>query len=326
MTWMVDSFSELAEFLRTRATVQGPVGEERIVFEELSDGRAPNVSRRSDVSARHALQPMTHYYMRFSDGPDPETSFEDYDSNPRVLLGVRPCDVRGLSVHDKIFGESESYRRLRNSTAFVGLLCPGREPTCFCDSMGGDPLSREGMDVVTYGVDGGYVIEALTEKGRALMDGAPFRRIESVPEPTFEEVEHPSLDTEGLADAMGRLEESPAWSDVAFPCVGCRVCTYVCPTCHCFTVTDEVFGRAGGRAAVWDSCQNRSFTKEASGHNPRALKPARVRQRILHKFSYYPTTHGDLMCSGCGRCISACPTGRNIVEELTLLKGVAADD
>jgi ferredoxin len=190
--------------------------------------------------------------------------------------------------------------------------------------MGGDPLSSEGMDVAAYPVPEGFAIVAVTDRGRALMEGAPFRALETPPAPAFEEGDHPTLDTSGIEESAGRLEDSDVWDDIAFPCVACRVCTYVCPTCHCFTVTDEAFGGRAGRAVVWDSCQNKSFTLEASGHNPRAAKAARVRQRLLHKFQFYPSVHGDLMCSGCGRCISACPSGRNLVEELELLKARAA--
>jgi ferredoxin len=274
---------------------------------------------------------MTHYYLRFQDRPSAEPTFEDFEGGPKVVLGLRPCDVQALKVHDRVFADSASYRALRDATVIVGYLCPRREPTCFCDSMGGDPLSREGMDVAVHSVPEGYAIVAETEKGRKLLEGVPFRTRDVVESPAFEDTDHPVLDTSRLPESAGRLEDSEIWSEIGFPCVACRVCTYVCPTCHCFTVTDESFGTRAARAVVWDSCQNETFTKEASGHNPRAGKAARVRQRLLHKFSYFPKVHGDLMCSGCGRCISACPTGRNLVEELELLNArgahvPAADD
>ncbi len=325
MSWIVKDASELVEFLRTKGGVYGPAGDDRIVFDELGNGAPPNLSRLSDVSARNVFQPMTHYYLRFEDRPDTEVSFRDYDTTPRVVVGLRPCDVAALTVHDTVFAESGSYRALRDATAIVGLVCPAREEACFCDSVGVDPRSTDGMDAaLTVAVGGGYVLAALTDKGRTLMSGAPFPESGDATAADFREADHPVLAAEGVPEALGRLREMEIWDEIGFACVNCRVCTYVCPTCHCFTVTDEVFGTEGGRAAVWDSCQSKSFTKEASGHNPRATKPARVRQRILHKYAYYPEVEGALMCGGCGRCIKGCPTGRNIVEELTLLKGGAA--
>jgi ferredoxin len=332
MTYRIDNISELVGFLRGKGCLYGPVGENRITFGLLNGPATPhevNLSRVSDVSPRALFQPMTHYYLRFDDGPSAEAEFHDFDTSLRIVLGMRPCDVAGLDAHDRVFADSESYRALREATTIVGFLCDRREGTCFCDSVGGSPHERSGMDVAVYpATGGGLVVSAETEEGRSLLEGAPFEKLERPPEPAFEEGPHPSLDTDGLVDSLGRLDAMPederpkVWEDIAFACVNCRVCTYTCPTCHCFTVTDEVLGENGGRATVWDSCQNKLFTMEASGHNPRETDGARVRQRILHKYLYYPRVHGSLMCSGCGRCIAGCPTGRNIVEELTMLKGV----
>jgi sulfhydrogenase subunit beta (sulfur reductase) len=328
VNYILPNLRVLMELLSEKGVVYGPVGDERVVFDRL-DGREPNLSSRSDVSPRNLFQPMTHYFLRFEDRPSAEVDFSDFDTSPRVVIGMRPCDVAGLDAHDRVFAASESYRALRDATAIVGVLCGERGTGCFCDSMGGGPHESQGMDIALYLTDDGYVVSAITERGEALLEDAPFKKLEDAPEPPFEEHEHPSLDTEGIVESLEKLEAIPSderpeiWDDIAFSCVNCRVCTYTCPTCHCFTVTDEVLGVDGGRAAVWDSCQNKLFTKEASGHNPRESKVSRVRQRILHKYLYYPRVHGALMCSGCGRCIAGCPTGRSIVEELTTLKEVA---
>jgi sulfhydrogenase subunit beta (sulfur reductase) len=328
MNYLLPNLKVLVELLSEKAEVYGPVGDERIVFDRLGD-REPNLSRRSDISPRNLFQPMTHYFLRFEDAPSAEADFRDFDASPRVVIGMRPCDIAGLEAHDRVFAESESYRALRDATTVVGVLCGEREASCFCDSMGGGPHERAGMDIALYPSEDGYVVSAVTDRGEELLSDAPFRKLDTPPEPAFEEREHPTIDTDGLVESLERLEAVPSderpgiWDDIAFSCVNCRVCTYTCPTCHCFTVTDEVLGTDGGRATVWDSCQNKLFTKEASGHNPRDSKVSRVRQRILHKYLYYPRVHGALMCSGCGRCIAGCPTGRSIVEELTALKEVA---
>ncbi len=338
MSWMIAELDQLVDFLRSKGELYGPAGEEKtasektasemsmsekITFQGIEDPARLNLTRPSDVSARHLFQPMTHYFLRFEEGPDPQASFADYETSSRIVLGLRPCDVKALQVHDRVFQESGSYRRLRESTVIVGWLCPRRERTCFCDAFGIHPHSTEGMDIALYpATEGGFVLTAVTEKGQALMADAPFESREQISQPAFQEEDHPSLEAEGLAEALEGIEDDSVWEEIGFACVNCRVCTYVCPTCHCFTVTDEVFRSRGGRAVVWDSCQNELFTKEASGHNPRGAPWARVRQRILHKFHWYPRTFGEIMCTGCGRCIAGCPTGRNIAEELTLLKEV----
>ena len=61
----------------------------------------------------------------------------------------------------------------------------------------------------------------------------------------------------------------------------------------------------------------------ASGHNPRPRQWNRFRQRVYHKFLYYPEKFGRLLCTGCGRCIDACPAGMDLIE---VLEGLAAKE
>jgi ferredoxin len=37
-----------------------------------------------------------------------------------------------------------------------------------------------------------------------------------------------------------QLFDAPFWQEVAFSCINCGTCTYVCPTCWCFDIQDEV--------------------------------------------------------------------------------------
>ena len=71
--------------------------------------------------------------------------------------------------------------------------------------------------------------------------------------------------------------------------------------------------KEGRRLRTWDSCMSSHFTREASGHNPRMTKALRMRNRVSHKFSNYPTVwDGVKSCNGCGRCISQCPVHLDI--------------
>jgi formate hydrogenlyase subunit 6/NADH:ubiquinone oxidoreductase subunit I len=58
------------------------------------------------------------------------------------------------------------------------------------------------------------------------------------------------------------------------------------------------------------------FTLHASGHNPRSKQSQRWRQRVYHKFSYYPDRYNMLGCVGCGKCTRACPVDMNLREHL----------
>jgi len=326
MTWKVDSLQKLIDFLALKAPLFAPALDEQknLMFRRISPGDAIDLSRKTDLAARNLFQPETHYYLKFGEDPATESVLQDFKTNGRVILGLRPCDMTGVKVYNTVFSESASFSRLCSETTIIGYLCDRLESSCFCESVGVSPRGTEGMDLFLFRTEGdSYHMGAVTEKGSAIMEGSPFPVDDAEPEPLPPAV--PALPP--LPGNLGnRLLESDdeSWETISFACVNCRICTYICPTCHCFTISDEVFQGRGARAAVWDSCQSRTFTKEASGHNPRESKAARVKQRILHKFSYYPSLNdGALMCSGCGRCNASCPTGRNLLEDLLTLTGEA---
>ena len=58
------------------------------------------------------------------------------------------------------------------------------------------------------------------------------------------------------------------------------------------------------------------YTVHASGHNPRPTRKERTRNRINHKYSYYPAHFDVIACVGCGRCINLCPVNIDILEIL----------
>jgi ferredoxin len=108
------------------------------------------------------------------------------------------------------------------------------------------------------------------------------------------------------------------WSQPGELCLGCAQCTFVCPVCHCFDIVDEKCGyNCGMRVKNWDSCQFGLFTRHASGHNPRDDQEKRYRQRVLHKFKYYQERFGEILCTGCGRCVRGCPVSVDISEVLS---------
>ena len=112
---------------------------------------------------------------------------------------------------------------------------------------------------------------------------------------------------EGIRDNLHDNIAQPGWHDLCMRCISCGTCTYVCPSCYCFSINDEIVESSGERYRVWDNCFNPMYTEETSGHNPRAQKSNRFRNRFSHKFWYYPDKYDSLLCSGCGRCIAELP-------------------
>jgi len=247
---------------------------------------------------------------------DPEPPKED-----RVIFGARPCDAAAMAIMDKVFTwdyQDSIYLARREKTTIVSIACDSKQPSCHCEDVGLSPMTREGSDVILISLDANrYWVEPVTDKGKKLVElwgnklsDAPGAEKKSIPEPK-------KLKPEDL----DKLFESPKWAELTMKCLGCGVCAYVCPTCHCFDIVDEENKEGGGtRRRNWDVCALSVFTKHGGGHNPRPEQWERYRQRLMHKFDYYPEKFGCIACVGCGRCVMACPVNMDIFDILEKVK------
>ncbi|CAK0765830.1 sulfhydrogenase subunit beta (sulfur reductase) [Gammaproteobacteria bacterium] len=261
-------------------------------------------------------------------------------NNRRVVFGVRPCDGRGLPRMDRVFTEQFEdtyYQARREQLAYVGLACnepPGRN--CFCKSVGGSPISTEGLDVLMTDIGDRYLVVAVTATGQGLIDQAGALLTEPTGENRAEAgrrriaaLTHPQRAVQESASIPIRLKAnfaSPLWDDLARPCISCGICTFLCPTCHCFDINDEVTTSSplkGSRVRTWDTCQFPDFTMHSSGHNPRGEVGSRLRQRVCHKFQYFHENFGVFQCTGCGRCVTGCPVGIDIIAVVNQVASAA---
>jgi sulfhydrogenase subunit beta (sulfur reductase) len=254
----------------------------------------------------------------------------------RVLVGIRKCDVESLLLLDKVFCEDlvdEYYKERRNRTALIALACPTPpRSTCFCTSFDIDPLSAESTDVLLTDVGESYLVTVATERGKELVElaGDLFVSLsekeaaELQPPP----VEMPKVDLEGLRERLENLWDDELWERLSLPCLGCGICTYVCPTCHCFDITDVGSTTDGIRYRCWDSCMYKDFALMTSGVNPRGDKSERIRNRYFHKFSSFPSRYGTgYACVGCARCLVHCPGGveiTDVIQDILAKEGASA--
>ena len=257
--------------------------------------------------------------------------FEDVTPDARQLafLGVRGCELAALAIQDRVLRDGPvsdpDYAARRAAALVIAVECTVAGATCFCTSMGTGPeVDEQRAELVLTEIDDGFLVRVGSEAGRALVErlaldeatetqaGSARVAVAAVRERIGDPV-----NTDGLRGRLlGRLED-PRWAEVAERCLACANCTLVCPTCFCTSVSQrsdlDTLDTIAERS--WDSCFSGDFAKVAGG-NFRARRQDRYRQWLTHKFATWLDQFGSFGCVGCGRCITWCPVGIDIREEL----------
>jgi ferredoxin len=252
---------------------------------------------------------------------------------PVAILGVRACDLAGLAVQDRVFlydrYPDPYYASRRRGLFLVAVNCTRSVATCFCTSFGTGPEAREGYDLSLTELDGGFLVRAGSDAGRDVLGALPHapaaaerllaerRAIDACARGMTR-----ALDTSDLPDLLYENLQHPRWDEVAERCLSCGNCTMVCPTCFCHDEHDEpaLDGTGAVRVREWDSCFNREHA-QVHGTNFRPRVRDRYRQWLVHKVASWIDQFGTSGCVGCGRCITWCPTGIDLTEEVAAIRG-----
>jgi formate hydrogenlyase subunit 6/NADH:ubiquinone oxidoreductase subunit I len=275
-------------------------------------------------SAKEAFFPICESILSYR-SEDGKTQVADPDLArlpATLLIGARPCDATAAPVLDAVFSwdyQDEFYLERRRKTTVVGLACTRCDDACFCTAVGDAPDERKGSDLfLTPLQDGSFTLEALTPQGEELLArcGDLLGGEASATAVPLSAPGVPKFDLKKIKGWLDNHFEDPIWAGIAERCAGCGACAFLCPACHCFDIVDEGGERKGERRKFWDACGFGKFTMHASAHNPRDVQPARYRNRIMHKFKYYDDKFGQTLCTGCGRCVRACPVGVDIAAVL----------
>jgi ferredoxin len=282
------------------------------------------------VPAKNIFYPQTETLFRFDVG---DTAMgAPGAAEEMIIFGVRPCDARALTIVDKLFTwdpVDTYYIARREKATLVGFACLEPCANCFCTSVGGGPASTEGLDALVTDLGESYLIKALTEKGNKVCQdaGDVLTKSEDSDAQAAEKLHSDAVqkvvrgvDSQGIPEKLPQLWESPIWKSNSDACLGCGICTFLCPTCHCFDIQDETVGLEGRRCRMWDSCMFKEYTLHGSGHNPRPTRRERTRNRINHKYAYYVEKFEVIACVGCGRCVNLCPVNIDILNILSQVK------
>ncbi|MCL1983531.1 MAG: 4Fe-4S dicluster domain-containing protein [Clostridiales bacterium] len=285
-------------------------------FAEITD--AEKIAISDDISyksPKEAFMPQAENLMTFSEGGVLESAYD----KKTVVFGAKPCDAEALRVLHAVlmtgkFQDPFFERRFENSV-LIAVGCASEKPGCFCTERGFDKEFSDFSDIMLRRDEGGtgYTVTHLSGKGRELL--SEFNETKGI------EAAKRTAKAQGTGMKKLELDKSIEdrelfdiidWDKATEICQGCGMCTFICPSCHCFDFKDVSTFSETKRYRCWDSCMYPQFTLHASGHNPRASVKERFRQRVLHKYLYINKIFGYTACTGCGRCIRSCPAGMNI--------------
>jgi sulfhydrogenase subunit beta (sulfur reductase) len=335
-----EDWAEGLERLYDSFRLFGPVKQDEFhIFKELSKGELPDMNLlNTRLSPKSIVYPQSETMFEYTLDENQENHhiIKEIDKNysPKAVIGIRPCDAKAFRLVQANF-DSPEYKdpywiKSYESTTLVGYACNNPSSTCFCTTAGCGPFHEQGLDLLLVDAGDHYFVRVITEKGENFLAAAGWssevdsdnarHKIETMRQAAEAKITT-LISTDKLKDKnTTELFEATFWEDVAFACINCGTCTYVCPTCWCFDIQDETLGLSGIRMRNWDSCMYPLFTLHGSGHNPRDTKIQRVRQRFMHKLKYYVDKYEDgIQCVGCGRCIRHCPVNIDIRKVCDLM-------
>lgn len=350
MEYFIDNtnFTDLVKKLLDVSRVLAPVQQyERNYIQAVTVANIQSIN----LSGYRTVEPLKSCFFAVD---EVVSSYFDDKTVPEpkqlTIIGARGCDLEALEVEDRVFGEGDfkdaSYLKRRENCFIIGADCTGCGATCFCTLVGGKPWPLQRYDLNLTPVEGGYVVEIGSDKGKRFVEDN--RSLFTTASETGQQAKVASRQhvLERLAQVNDGFKfkrdifeshrmnlENPAWKELTKDCVECSSCNLVCPSCTCFLLTDARYeGRGMGdgeyeRHKVWDACLKSGYQKVAGGSNPRGKLSQRLQNRYHCKMDYSYARLGRYTCVGCGRCIDGCAGNidmRKIFAELERLAPLTA--
>lgn len=267
---------------------------------------------------REAVLPPKQYFLpakeeifRFDKTANRLTSAEAV--RDFVVFGLNLADLEAMTQLDEIMAKPQPdffYFQKREKTIVIGIA---DEPI---EAAPGGDIILEKINLEQYQV------RYLTEKGKEIKSkffkevaGSETTEKRKLTMTKFQKM---LIDPELLAEAVAWSANHKIWDELAGKCLGCGICSYVCPLCYCFSIEDRVNldNKQCSRCRYWDACVLPDFSKIAGGHSFRKTLKQRYYNWFYHKFVRAYKEYGKAQCVGCGRCQKQCPAGIDIEKVL----------
>lgn len=181
-----------------------------------------------------------------------------------AVVVLRSCDLNALERLDDIYlrngPEDYYYKLIRDNIKFVLMECAESFENCFCVSL--STQSAEAYHMCVNFRDSVYQIECQDAAWNEyfLNLGCEIRSVR--PDQVRENHISVTIPTNlGLELAKSRL-----WEQYNKRCINYGRCTFVCPTCSCYTMQDLHYSEnamRGERRRLWASCKVDDFTDVA---------------------------------------------------------------
>ncbi len=280
-----------------------------VVFSEVKSFDDITLEKNSYYPPKRYFLPPEEDLLRYSRkksilGGEKDTLETVENGKKKVILGMRMCDVSAVSKMDKFFREGINdpyYEERRENIFIIAMKCRSEEnDNCFCSSF---DIKDPEYDLFLERTEDGFIVDVGSKKGNSLIDKKIFKA--SVREA---KKDLPDCSLKLKTSAVNR--HSKNWDRYSAKCLSCSACNVVCPTCSCFDIKDypDLDLKSGTRKRIWDYCQSADYTKVAGNHIFRQGRNERFKHRLMCKFSYMMRTIEEITCTGCGRCVTVCPT------------------
>lgn len=254
---------------------------------------------------------------------------------PTALFGIRSCDLAAMAIQDTVFQKGvypdKHYQLRRESLFIIVVSCSYSGNNCFCVSTNTGPTPKNNLyDLVWTEIENGFVIASNSDAGQCLINKLNLAQASSEMQQLCQSETQQAIDMQhkkmplnnsrAVHDLLMNNLDHPRWDDVAARCLSCGNCTSVCPTCFCHHQTEQpaLDGKTSEHNREWDSCFSADFS-HIHGKTIREDTKSRYKQWLTHKLGTWWEQFDSSGCVGCGRCVTWCPVGIDLTEEVAAI-------